>query len=122
MDDQVRVRVADGGEHLEHEPDPIVARELAAGGEDVDALALDVLQHEVRLTAAAHARVEQARDPGMGEPREHRALAAESLLADRSQEREVEQLDRRASLEPAVGAAREPHGAHAALPERCSRI
>ena len=90
MDDQVRVRVADGGEDLERETDARVARELALGRELVDALSLDELEHEVRLAAAAHAGVEQTVDPGMREAREHGALAAKAFLAERRQQGEIE--------------------------------
>ena len=51
--DQVRVRVRDGGEHVEEEAQPRLDAEAVRVAVAVDRLALDVLEHEVGLARAA---------------------------------------------------------------------
>src|SRR3982751_3864310 len=58
------------------------------------------------------------RDTRIAQPRQDVALAPESLFTGAPDQRDVQQLDRRASLEPAIAALREPHAAGAALSER----
>ena len=73
----------------------------------VDVAAVDVLEHQVRLSGAGDAGVDQPRDVRMREPREDRAFALEALLAGAADQRRVQQLERGAALEAAV-AARAP--------------
>ena len=114
--DQIGVRVAHGAQHLEEQPHALLDGQGVVLRVDIDRLSINVFQHEVRLTVGGHARVEEPRDPRVGEPGQHRPLAAESFLAEGTQAGQVEELDRRSSLESSVGAPREPHRAHPALP------
>ncbi len=54
----------------------------------------------------------------MAQAREDGAFAREALLAGAAEQRDVEQLDRGASLKAAVAALGEPDAARAALPDR----
>ena len=118
MDDQIRVSASDGVEDLQKQPDALIAREVMRLDVLIDRSAIDVLEYEIRLTARAHAGVEQSRDSRMCELRENRPLAAKACLPRGRHEREIEELHRRASFEAAIGSAREPYGAHAAVAER----
>ena len=62
MDDQVGVGVTDGIEHVEDQPQPVGDAQAMRIGEDVNRLAVDVFEHEIRLAARAHAGIEQPRD------------------------------------------------------------
>ena len=81
----------------------------------VDVLSVDVLEHEVGLSPLGHAGIEEARDVGMHEPGEDRALPPEALPAGAADEARVEKLDRDPSFEAAVAALRQPDASHAAL-------
>ena len=74
-------------------------------------LAVDVLEHEIRLAGRRDAGVDQMRDVRMAQPREDGAFAPEPLLAGAADQRDVQQLDRGASLEAAVAALGEPDAA-----------
>ena len=115
MHDQVRVRVGDGFEHVDEQAQASVGVERVLVAVVIDALAFDVLEHQVGMTARRHAGVDEVRDVRMGEAREDVAFAAEPLFAGPAHQREVEQLDRDPSLEAAVAALAQPHAAHAAL-------
>ena len=80
MDDEIRVRAGHRVEHAEKETDALFRRQHVLRRVRVEALSVDVLEHEIRLPAAAHARVEQACDAGMREAREQRALATKARL------------------------------------------
>ena len=54
----------------------------------------------------------------MRELRQHLAFATEAFGAAARDQREVQELDRRLAFEATIAAMREPHAAHAALPER----
>src|SRR4051812_13038504 len=112
MNDQIRMRVPDGVEHLEKEANSLVSTERMLVCVRVEPLTVDVLEHEVGLSAATHAGVEQTRDAGMCEAREHRSLAAKALLTRSAEQRQVQELDGRAPLETTVVALRQPHRSH----------
>ena len=84
----------------------------------VDGLAVDVLEHEIRLAGRRDAGVDEVRDVRVGEPGEDGAFAPESLFAGAADQRDVQQLDRRAAFEAAVAALGEPDAAHPALADR----
>ena len=70
----------------------------------VERLAVDVLEHEVRLAAVPHAAVDEACDPRVIEAREDRPFATETRLELR---RRGEELDRdELSYAPSVRSAR----------------
>ena len=81
MHDEAGVRVSHRVEHVEEEPHDRCRAEPVRAHVLVDALAVHVLEHEVRLPGGAHAGVEQARDAGVLEAREHRSFAPEALLS-----------------------------------------
>ncbi len=118
VNDQIRVGVPDRLQHLEYQPDPLVARKLPRLGEGVDPLAFDVLQHEIGLSRGRHARVEESRDPRMRQAGERGALAAETLLPGVGQQRQAHELDCGPALESSIAAPGEPDGSHTAMPER----
>ena len=119
MQDQLAVRVRHGGEHVEEQPHARVGRRAPRVAPAVDRLALDVLEHEVRLAAGVHAGVDQPRDVRMrrGAPSALPSRRKRSM-PPRPEQRQVEQLDRDARLVAPVAAVREPHRAHAALAEQ----
>ena len=81
MDDQVRVRVRDRAKHVQEEPQAGLDGQRALVAVAVDALPVDVLQHEVRLPRRGDARVDQLGDVRVVQAREDAALAAEAALA-----------------------------------------
>ena len=81
----------------------------------VDALAVDMLEDEIRLARGRHTRIDEVRDVRVGQAGENCALAPESLFAGAAHQRDVQQLDRRAPFETAVAAFGQPHAAHPAL-------
>ena len=83
MHDEVAVRVRDRGEHVEEQPHARFDVETALLRIAIDALAVDVLEHEVRLTARRDAGIDQLRDVRMPELREHRSFAHEACSAGR---------------------------------------
>ena len=78
-------------------------------------LAVDVLEHEIRLAGRRDAGVDEVRDARVAQPGEDGAFAREPLFAGAADQRDVQQLDRGASLEAAVAALGEPHAAQPAL-------
>ena len=84
----------------------------------VDVLAVDVLEHEIGLAGRRDAGIDEVRDVRVGQAGEDGAFATEALLARAADERDVQQLDRRAPLETAVAAFGEPDAAHPAPPDR----
>ena len=118
MHDEVGVRVRHGGENIEKELDASFHAKRVLVAIAIDWQAVDVLEHQVRLRRRRYAGVDEARDVRMAEPREQAALALESLFAARragAHQRQIEQLDGGAALEPSVRAFREPDAPHAAL-------
>ena len=95
-----------------------VARERVLGDVVVDANTVDVLEHQIGLSASAHPRVQESRNSRMRETREHRALASKARLTGGRHEREIEQLHGGAPFERPVRAASQPHGAHPAAAQR----
>src|SRR5690606_21935315 len=115
MYDEVAVRVRDRGEHVDEQPHASFDIETMLIRMTIDALAVDVFEHEVRLTARRDPGVDQLRDVRMLQLREHRSFAHEPLLGRPTEQRRVQQLDRRPGFVTAVAAVREPDLAHATL-------
>ena len=109
------MRVRDGRQHLHDECDALGPRESVAPREYIDALSLDVLPYQIRLTGCGHAGIQEARNAWVAEIVEHGAFASEAFLPGGAQRREVEELDGGVPLESIVGSAREPYRAHFAL-------
>ena len=118
VDDQVGVRVREGVEHVEQQPQPGLHAQAARVAVAVDVCAFHVFEDEVGLAGRGDAGVHQVRDVRMPQPPQDGALAAEALLAHPADHRRVQQLDRHLSLEAPVAAAGPPDGAHPALAQR----
>ena len=113
--DQVRVRVSDRVEYVEKQLEPGFDRECAIVAVFIDTFAVHVLEHEIRLASGGNAGVDEMCNARMAEPRQDVALAAEPLLSGAADERDVQQLDRRAPLEAPIAALGQPHAAGAPL-------
>ena len=117
------MRQRDGLEHHAHERDAFGDVHAPVVAVAVDALALHELEHQVGLAAVGHAGVEQVGDVRVRQPRQHLAFALEAQRAGAADQRRVQQLHRDGALEAAVGAAREPDAAGAALADgRLQRV
>ncbi len=79
--DQVGVRVGDRRQHVEEQPHARLDAQAPRVAVAVDALAVDVLEHQVRLAVRRDAGVDQLRDVRVAQPGEDAALAPEALLA-----------------------------------------
>src|SRR6185437_879316 len=97
MNDQVRVRVADGRQDIQEEPQPRLHVERMAGAVGIDRLTFHVLQGQIRLAAFEESRIEQPCNVGMVESRQQQAFQLEALL----------------SGAPEPGRLQELHGNHA---------
>ena len=100
--DQVGVGVRDRRLDVEKEADARLDAEPLLVAEAIDVTAGDVFEHQVRLAGARDAGVDQPGDVRMGEAREEGAFALEALLAAAADQRGVQQLQRRLTLEAAV--------------------
>jgi hypothetical protein len=118
VDHEPAVRMRHGGEHVGEEGQALLDVQMARVAPAVDALAVDELEHQVRLPAGRHAGVHQPRDVRMGKARQHAALALEAPRGAVAQQREMQQLDRHVAFEAAIGTPGAPHAAAAALPDR----
>ena len=80
VDDQVGVGVRDGRLHVQEQADALLDAEALVVAEAIDVLAVDVLEHQVRLTGARHPGVDQPGDVRVRQPGEDRPLALEPGL------------------------------------------
>src|SRR6185503_745878 len=80
MHDQVLVCMRYRLAHDDEQLDTRREREPVSIAPGVDALAIDVLEHEKALAARGDAHVQQARDVGIAEPAEQPAFASETLV------------------------------------------
>jgi hypothetical protein len=115
MNDQMTVRVGDGGDDIEKQPYTFVDVQTASIGVTIDRRALDVLEHDIRLTCRSDACIDELCDLRMPQFREHGTFAHETLLGRSTDERCIEKLDRRSSFVATVAAMRKPHRPHAAM-------
>ena len=113
--DQVGVCVSDRLQHVEEQAETGLDSQRVFAAVAVDAQAVHVLEDEIRLARRRHARIDEVRDVRVGEAGENVAFAPEPLFAGAPEQREVQQLDRRAPFEAAVAALGQPHAAHPAL-------
>ncbi len=107
------MRVRHRLQYAQEKLDSRTEREALPLAVDVQRLPLDVLEHEIGLRAVEHAGVEQARDIGLVQTREHPAFLLEALLAGLADPARMHELDRHRSVVATVGPARTPHAAHA---------
>ena len=103
---------------VEEQPHARLDSEPRVGGVAIDALALDVFEHQIRLAAGRDAGIDELRDVRVRAASRAPPLAHEPLLRRSPEQRRVQQLHGGAAFVAAVAAAREPHRAHATLTER----
>jgi hypothetical protein len=115
MDNQIRMRVSDGSEHIDKEVDTRFDVERATIAITIDVFAANMFENEIWLHAPANTRVQKLCDMWMSEPTEDCAFASEALLSAASREGNVEKLYRRPTLEPPIAALGKPNAAHPAL-------
>ena len=96
MDDEVLVRVGQRA-HAFDERHALAQAQAARAAPVVDALAVDQLHHEIREPVGRGAGIEQSRDAGVIEVRQHLALEAEAL-GERRAARCRQNLDRGAPI------------------------
>ena len=70
MHDQIGVGVRDRFEDVEEDTETVLDRQVVALAVEVDRLALDPFEHEVRLSRRRHARVHKMRDVGVAQARQ----------------------------------------------------
>src|ERR671920_1149795 len=78
VDNEVRVRVGYGIEHLLKEHEALADTELVFIAILIDPKAIHILEDQVWLAAVSHARVEKAPDVGMPQQRERRPFSSEA--------------------------------------------
>ena len=78
MDDQVLMRVLDGGADVDEQLEPLAEVELSLIAVLIERLAFDVLHDQVRLAILRLACIDQARDVRMIEARENLPLGTEA--------------------------------------------
>ena len=114
MDDQARVRVGHRARDLRDQRRARADVELVLAAVDIDGLALDVLEREIRPAVLRDARVVQACDVRMLERGEDLALLR-SALGQLRQRPPVRQLQGDLPPQDAVSALGQPDRAHAAF-------
>ena len=116
VDDPKGVSVRDGAKHFENERNPFADAELSVVAILIDRLAIDVLEHEIRLAVGRDARIDEVRDIGMSDAGEDVGLATESRV--RAAETNRQQLDGRESFELTIATLGEPDDPHPAMADR----
>src|SRR5262249_61803449 len=89
---------------IENQTNPIVDAELFFDAIPIDRAAVDVLEHEVRLSRAGQTSVDEPADMRMREARQDHPLALETLLRRAAEERGIQQLDGDVARKPAIAA------------------
>src|SRR5262245_26605351 len=92
MNDEIAVRVRDGRQHFQEEPDPLLDVQLLLIAVLVDALAAHVFQNEIRLAIAFDSGIQQTRDVRVLQAGEHTAFASKPLLRWMADERRIQEL------------------------------
>ena len=119
MDHEVTVRLGHRRQNVVEQQETLFDAEPVNITMAVDGLALHQLQDQVGLATRGDTGIEQPGDVRVREPSQDRALALETQRARAADQRHVQQLDRHRPLEAAVGAARAPDTARAALAQQC---
>src|SRR5205814_2698571 len=81
VDDQIGMRVADRGEHVDKKAQPFIDAQSVRIAIAVDPLSFDVLEDEVRLPGGRYAGVDQPSDVRLREAREDAAFTQKTFLA-----------------------------------------
>jgi hypothetical protein len=76
-----------------------------------------VIERQIGLTVLGEARVEEPCNVRMIQARENLALARKALARHSTLQRRVDEFEGHLAREQAVGALREPHAPHSAVPE-----
>ena len=115
------MRMGDGGEHVEEQAHARVDVEACGIAPAVDRLAVDVLEHEVRLAAAATPASSRRAMFGCVSRARMRLRAGSARSPSRPSSAGFSSLTATCALEAPVAAVREPDGAHAALRRAAGR-
>src|SRR5437899_711899 len=92
MHDLVRMRVSNGLQHVEEQMDALFDTEPVLIAVGVDVIAVNVLEHEIRLSGVGQPGVDQFGYMGVRQTAQNDAFASESLLAGSADERDSEKL------------------------------
>jgi hypothetical protein len=90
--DQVSVCFRHRSEHIQKQPNAASDAEPALVAIDVNVIAFNIFEDEVRLPNLRHPGIDQFGDVGMNQQGEYSALAFESLLATHPHQGKVEKL------------------------------
>ncbi len=112
------MRVRDRREHVQKQADATFDSQGSGVAELVEWLALHILDDQVGLAIRHRTRIDEARDVGVRQPRQHASLTTKSIESVRRVRGQVEELDRERAFEVAVAALRQPHFAHATAAEQ----
>ena len=112
VDHQARVRVGDRARDQHEQAQTIANRQLRIRDVLIDRTTIDVLQREIRLPAAGHARVVESGDIRMVERGQNLALGDEPVRERGVPPRAVGELQRDRTVHHHVGAMRQPDGPH----------
>src|SRR5215472_5466489 len=96
------MRMRDCCQHIEEEADSCFNAECAVVAIAIDMIALDVLEHQIRLSARGYASIYQFGDMRVGQPCENITLPLESFLTAAAGECHAKELDSNLPLEVAV--------------------
>src|ERR1700722_4658901 len=113
MNDQMAVRMANGGKDALEQRDARGDAELQPITIDVDGLTLNVLQHELRLYIVTDPCIDEASNVRMVESSQHPSFAAEALIPRPTEQVRVHELDGDRAFEASVRAPCSPDAAHA---------
>ena len=114
--DEVLVRVLDGREHLQEQPDARTHVQPASIAVRQQIFAIHVFERDERLARFGDTRIVETRDVWMRQSSQHVALAREPFHV-RAQYREQRHLEGNLALDHAVGALGQPDHRHAAPPQ-----
>jgi hypothetical protein len=92
----------------------VIITNALASGKVIDALTLDVLEHQVRLATRCNTGVEELRDVGMMQLGENIAFLPQALLGGFADQRGAQHLDGDVTFVLPVSAPRAPDAAHSA--------
>ena len=115
MDDQVRVCVSNGVQHVQEQANARFRPQAAPVTVTIDRFTVHVFQHEIRLAERRDTGINQPGDVGMSETGQDAAFPPEPFSARPADQGGIQKFDGGPAFESAVTSARQPHGAHSAV-------
>src|ERR1700685_2166157 len=107
MNDQIGMGVGHCRQHIQKEADARLHVELMLVAILIDRFAVNIFEDEIRLAIGGNAGIEEFGNMRMREPTKDAAFAFESFFRRAPGQRDVHELYRSLSLEPAVTTAGE---------------